>query len=85
MIGKAFQLAFADSKFPKGTELKMEPVSKMVSDERVVQGRRWVSMGACFCSFCLQHLLLFSLENVFFFAELYTLRVQVLKVLFWVS
>ena len=51
MIGKAFQLAFADSKFPKGTELKMEPVSEMVSDERVIQGRRWVSVGACFCSF----------------------------------
>lgn len=44
LVGKAFQVAFAESKFPKGAELKMEPLLHTSSDERVVQGRRWVGI-----------------------------------------
>ena len=50
LVGKAFQLAFADSKFPQGTELKMEPLMHTSSDERLVQGRRWVGiLNLLFC------------------------------------
>lgn len=42
LVGKAFQVAFAESKFPKGTELKLEPFKTEASDKQIVQGRRWV-------------------------------------------
>ena len=41
LVGKAFQVAFAESKFPTGTELKLEPL-KTGPDERLAQGRKWV-------------------------------------------
>jgi len=42
LVGKAFQVAFAESKFPKGTELKLEQFKTEASDKQIVQGRRWV-------------------------------------------
>ena len=42
MVGKAFQVAFAESKFPQGAELKMDPIQRTSLEDRVVQGRRWV-------------------------------------------
>lgn len=46
LVGKAFQVAFAESKFPQGAELKMEPILHGRSEERVVQGRRWARIEA---------------------------------------
>lgn len=45
LVGKAFQVAFAESKFPRGTELKLEQFKTEASDKQIVQGRRWV----CLC------------------------------------
>ena len=42
LVGKAFQVAFAESKFPRGTELKLEQFKTEASDKQIVQGRRWV-------------------------------------------
>jgi len=42
LVGKAFQVAFAESKFPKGTQVKLEQFKTEASDKPVVQGRRWV-------------------------------------------
>ena len=44
LVGKAFQVAFAESKFPQGAELKMNPIQRTSPEDRVVQGRRWVSI-----------------------------------------
>ena len=41
LVGKAFQMAFAQSKFPNGAELKMEPL-KTSPMESGAPGRRWV-------------------------------------------
>ncbi|KAL9971389.1 hypothetical protein ACROYT_G023909 [Oculina patagonica] len=46
LIGKAFQVAFTESKFPKGTELKLEPFKTGLNDEKVAQGRRWARLEA---------------------------------------
>lgn len=45
LVGKAFQVAFAESKFPTGTELKLEPL-KTGPDERLAQGRKWAKFEA---------------------------------------
>lgn len=42
LVGKAFQVAFVESKFPKGTEVKLEQFKTEASDKQIVQGRRWV-------------------------------------------
>ena len=42
LVGKAFQVAFAESKFPKGTEVTLEQFKTEASDKQIVQGRRWV-------------------------------------------
>ncbi|XP_020626220.1 uncharacterized protein LOC110063565 isoform X2 [Orbicella faveolata] len=46
LVGKAFQVAFAESKFPKGTELKLEQFKTEASDKQIVQGRRWARLEA---------------------------------------
>lgn len=46
MVGKAFQVAFAESKFPQGAELKMDPIQRTSLEDRVVQGRRWARLEA---------------------------------------
>ena len=35
-------MAFAESKFPKGTEVKLKQFKTEASDKQIVQGRRWV-------------------------------------------
>lgn len=52
LIGKAFQVAFTESKFPKGTELKLEPFKAGLNDEKVAQGRRWVGIITHSVTFC---------------------------------
>lgn len=51
MVGKAFQVAFSESKFPQGTEIKLEPL-KNGPDGKSPQGRKWVStpllVGFCY-------------------------------------
>lgn len=45
MVGKAFQVAFSESKFPQGTELKLEPMKKG-PDSIMPQGRKWAKLEA---------------------------------------
>jgi len=46
LVGKAFQVAFAESKLPRGTELKLEQFKTEASDKQIVQGRRWARLEA---------------------------------------
>ena len=45
MVGKAFKIAFAQSKFPEGSELKLQPMNNDPASGGSPgnQGRRWVS------------------------------------------
>ena len=49
MVGKAFKIAFAQSKFPEGSELKLQPMNNDPASGGSPgnQGRRWVSQPKC--------------------------------------